>query len=180
MSGAVVITVLEIGCPAEHSTFPDHVTTLPDCAEPDPTLVFGGQRFVHHTAGCRPDDALDEACHQEWEDTQIGEATDGLASVRVGRWAGAAGRSEALTHDAEFALVYVLRGQCELHVADDPLPGGGTRCYVLETDDSFVVPAGTEHHLVQVAACYVVLPTCHRTRVSSVRVDVNSVLLPVF
>ncbi|MGI8628230.1 MAG: cupin domain-containing protein [Geodermatophilaceae bacterium] len=143
--------VVEIGCPAEHETTAEHMITLPT---PDlrPDRVFEGQRFVRHTAA--------DARWQQWRspgfecrDTGIGDATDGLAGVRVVRRAGEAARANGsggaagqaasvvdLIHDGELLFWFVLAGTAMLHThgrPDEPLGKGA----------AVAVPAGVPHRL---------------------------------
>jgi quercetin dioxygenase-like cupin family protein len=75
--------VIEVGLPAEHLTMADHELELPT-ARLAPERWFGGQRF------CRSEGA--HATWGEWRlpgwearETGIGEATGGVAEVRVVR-----------------------------------------------------------------------------------------------
>ncbi|MDQ3469643.1 MAG: cupin, partial [Actinomycetota bacterium] len=68
---------VEIGCPAEHETYPDHDVQLPTAAR-RPDRDFGGQRFVHHVAA-GASWAPWRAVGFECRDTGIGDATKGLA-----------------------------------------------------------------------------------------------------
>ncbi len=67
--------VIEVGMPAEHETWVEHEIDLPT-SEIKPDRDFGGQRFVRHIAN----DASDGE-----RDTDIAEATNGLADVRIVR-----------------------------------------------------------------------------------------------
>lgn len=149
------LEVLEIGCPAQHATMREHAVLLPNGADalPHPRR-YGGQRFVRHVAAASPsgDERAAGAPRIEWEDTDVESATDGVASVRVGRFAGAASDewSSPLTHAADFALVYVLRGACTLEV--DESAWGAARRHALVRDDCFVVPARLRHRLLAPSA----------------------------
>ncbi|HEU4411533.1 MAG TPA: cupin domain-containing protein [Polyangiaceae bacterium] len=129
--------VIEVGCPAEHETFADPATELPTAAR-RPSRDFGGQRFVRHVAA----DASWQPFRLggfECRDTGIAAATGGLAGVRVARRRGEPTR-EALSHDAEFLLHFVLEGALTLRCE-----GEGT--YELGPGDCFVVPPGRRHAL---------------------------------
>jgi len=136
------LEVIELGCPAEHETLADHTMPLPTAhlaADRD----FGGQRFVRH-------DASEAAWHPwrfggfEHRDIGIGEATDGLAGVRVARPAGA-DRTPPSTHDAEFVFGFVLHGSCTLECE-------GHAPVALLDGDTFVIPAGMVHALTSCSA----------------------------
>jgi mannose-6-phosphate isomerase-like protein (cupin superfamily) len=131
------LEVIEIGCPALHETFADHVMTLPT-----PHLLpgrdFGGQRFVRHLAA--------EARWLPWRaqgfemrDTGIDDATNGLAGARVVR---ARDRAEARfeAHGGEFLFFFVLAGNMALDVQ-------GHGAHRMKANDSCVVPAGVDYAL---------------------------------
>jgi len=100
--------VIEIGCPAVHETWVDHDMHLPtDAVKPD--RVFNGQPFVRHIAA--------EAKWQnsngfQYRDTNIFDATNGLANVRVldceTMWI-------ENSHDNGFSFYFVLTGKLELN-----------------------------------------------------------------
>ncbi len=134
------LEVIEIGCPAEHETIADHSITLPTPVV-DPDRDFGGQRFVRHIAA--------EASYQPWRaegwefrDTGIGDATRGLAGVRVVR--PVADSAEAgdrwMAHDTEFAQLVVVRGEVCLAVGDrEPV--------MLADGASVAIPGGVRYRL---------------------------------
>jgi mannose-6-phosphate isomerase-like protein (cupin superfamily) len=128
--------VIEIGGPAEHITMADHSLTLPSRdlpAEHD----FGGQRFVRHIAA--------NARWSPWRiagfeasDTGIGQATSGLAGIRVIRPDGKpADRQQR--HDTEFCFYFVLSGSVSLQIDGAPHP--------LAVDDSVTIPGGMAYTL---------------------------------
>jgi len=130
------LEVVEIGCPAEHDTFADHDIELPT-GRVLPDRDYGGQRFVRDIAA--------EAMWEPWRvagyevrQTEVTEATDGLAGVRTIR-PGAAGSADVarVTHDGEFAFYFVLDGSIDLAVEHrtESLVGG----------DSVAVPSGLDH-----------------------------------
>lgn len=103
------LEVVEVSCPADHDTLADAAMSLPNEAL-DPTRRFDGQRFVFHRAEeagpTREGDVL-------VRDAGIGEATGGLAQVRVLR-APAGARIDAGSADHELRFLYVLDGGLEL------------------------------------------------------------------
>lgn len=127
------LEVIEIGCPAVHDTLVEHDIELPT-GRLDPDRDFGGQRFVRHVAADAP--------RSDWlldglrvRDTGIGAATDGLAGAVVIEVARAPG-SRTLTHDGEFCMYVVLRGEVELSVGDDAARQLGER-------DAVALPPGS-------------------------------------
>ncbi|MBL8664591.1 MAG: cupin domain-containing protein [Candidatus Odyssella sp.] len=136
------LEVIEIGCPAEHMTCVDHAMPLPN-GTPNRARVFGGQQFVHHMAA--------KAEWKPWRlagfaarDIGIGEATDGLAGVKVARVSGTPA-GEAVRHGGEFLFLFVLEGSVTL-AAD----GHGSQR--LDTGDAVTVPRGLAHRLSDCSA----------------------------
>ncbi|HEY3822345.1 MAG TPA: hypothetical protein VGL81_34505 [Polyangiaceae bacterium] len=135
LEAAAGTEVIEVSSPAEHVTHLEHTMELPT-ATARPDRVFGGQRFVRH-----------EAASAEWRagrragfearDTGIGEATGGMAEVRVLR-PRAGTPPEAWRHDGELLLFFMLRGAGTLR-AD------GRDASRLAEGDLRVVPAALEH-----------------------------------
>lgn len=122
------LEVVEITCPALHETLADHEMELPN-GGPDPSRVYGGQHFLHHMAAASPWTASHGAEDQE---TNVGEATGGLAEARVLR----PGTSEAIVappHDGELVFGFVLEGSVLLEHCGD---------YALGPTDAFVIPPG--------------------------------------
>ena len=100
--------VFEIGCPAIHETFADHELPLPN-AEIAPEKIYGGQRFLHHIA----ENAVWETSEIEGfetRNTQIGEATKGLADVRVFR--ALAKTNFSVKHSNEFLFFLFSKAVC--------------------------------------------------------------------
>lgn len=132
MESSAGAEVIEIGTPAEHITIADHAMTLPSDRLLPPEHEFGGQRFVFHQARLTP--------WKPWrlaglscQDTGIGEATKGLAGVRVIRpeGPGAAVISEQ-QHETEFCFYFVLSGQLDFCHDQQRM--------TLKSDDSVTVP----------------------------------------
>jgi quercetin dioxygenase-like cupin family protein len=122
------LEVVEITCPALHETFADHELALPT-ERVDPERLFGGQRFHRHVAA-----------QTEWtpfaggeaQQTAIGEATNGLAEVRIVRPAN--GRAIAFPpREGELVFGFVLEGSAILEF-------GGR--HDLALPDAFVIPPG--------------------------------------
>ena len=123
------IEVIEIGVPAEHVTTIDHELELPNGTDPDRT--WAGQRFIHHRAEGAAWGALRPGF--EARDTGIGDATGGVADVRVVRRG--AGTPEPAAHDADILFGFVMEGEATLE-AD------GQDAVRLTEGDAFAVPPG--------------------------------------
>lgn len=134
------LEVVEIGTPAEHETWRDHDAALPSEVL-RPARDFCGQRFVRHVAA----EAVWQRSERgfEYRDCGIGEATSGLASVRVLRGIAPA---LPLEHAGEFLFLYVLAGGVTLRSEAHGVE-------TLASDDSCVVPAGTLFTLDADADC---------------------------
>ncbi|MEQ9815581.1 MAG: cupin domain-containing protein [Azospirillaceae bacterium] len=136
------LEVIEIGCPADHITCVDHDLELPNHTV-NPDRLFSGQRFVRH-----------EVAKAEWRpwrlggfearDLGIGDATSGLAGVKVARVAGTVDEAPH-RHDAEFLFHFVLEGgvtvACE-----------GRQPEALKAGDSIAIPAHTAFSLAAASA----------------------------
>lgn len=140
--------VVEIGCPAEHDTYGDPGTALPTGRSlPDRPFGPAGHRFVFHEASRATWVPWHVDARFEQRDTGIGEATDGLAGVRVVRppaaaqaraMDGAAGGStgpSSARHGGEFAFAFILRGTVGLEVDGD--------AYRLGEGDAVTIPSAT-------------------------------------
>jgi mannose-6-phosphate isomerase-like protein (cupin superfamily) len=130
------LEVIEIASPAEHETHRDHDLELPT-ANPNAHRTFAGQRFVRHIAAeanwRHGEDGVD------YRDTGIGEATGGLAGVRVLRITPE--RSSApRARSGEFLLLAILEGRVQLQSRAQGV-------HTLEPDDACCVPAGADYVL---------------------------------
>ena len=132
------LEVIEIGCPAEHTTHVDHDLTLPT-AITDPTRDFGGQHFVRHQAATA-DWAPWRLNGFEARDTGIGAATGGVAGVRIARRTHAAPTSH-YQHDADFLFLFVLCGTFTLRTVGQP-------DQELVAEDCITIPAGMAHGFI--------------------------------
>jgi quercetin dioxygenase-like cupin family protein len=150
------LEVIEIGCPAEHDTFADHNIVLPTGVV-QPERNFGGQRFVHHIAA--------QATWTPWtfdgfehRDLGIGDATDGLAGVRVVRPTGGAGEVRA-THGSEFVMFFVLEGTmcAQVDGAAHELVAGDS--IVVPAESPFVLQIGPDSELLEVTLPAVIART---------------------
>lgn len=141
MESSAGAEVVEICTPAEHITIADNSMTLPH-GDVQAGREFNGQRFVFHVAA-----------HAPWapwripgfdvQDTGIGDATAGLAGVRVVRPAGPAAATAAArrsqSHVSEFCFYFVLSGSVVM-VLDG-------QSHALGCDDSITVPSGMAYAL---------------------------------
>ena len=132
------LEVVEIGCPAVHETFADHALALPT-PHLLPERRFEGQRFVRHVAASARWIPWQSASF-EARDTGIGEATEGLAGVRVVR--PVAGKPAGLSgsHGGEFMFLFVLQGALRLEIK-------GSGEHRLGPDESCVLPRGLAFRL---------------------------------
>ncbi|MEM9561810.1 MAG: cupin [Actinomycetota bacterium] len=140
--------VIEVGCPAEHRTSLDHDLELPN-GQAAPGGSYGGQGFVHHVAAEAPW-VVERGC--EYQDTGLGEASNGLVSVR--RWRGNPLRLD-LDHDDDLRLLVVTDGAATL-----TRPDGSTTD--LLDGSSATVPPGESHHLEATDRSTVVLDVTTR------------------
>jgi quercetin dioxygenase-like cupin family protein len=131
------LEVIEIGCPALHETIADWSLPLPNDAD-SAARVWSGQRFVRHVAE-------GSAYHPwrldgwEYRDTGIGEATGGLAGVRVARPSG--GSNAPVSHDTEFAMLVVLSGEVTFV--------SGSEQSRLTEGSSVAIPGGHDYQLLE-------------------------------
>jgi mannose-6-phosphate isomerase-like protein (cupin superfamily) len=133
------LEVVEIGCPAVHETFADHILRLPTGRDL-PERSFGGQRFVRHVAAGAPWVPWRIAGF-EARDTAIGAATDGLAGTRAVRARpGAAPGAAAPPHAGELMFLFILAGALELE-------GAALGRHRLGADDCCVIPAGAAYSI---------------------------------
>ena len=127
------LEVIEISSPAIHETWADHELTLPTSGVlPDRT--FSGQKFVRHQAN----NAQWKATNidgLEARETGIGDATNGLAGVRVLRTTKSIS-ANVEKNSGDFLFWFVLQGKLDLD---------GN--YQLHDGDSCVVPSGNEFKL---------------------------------
>ena len=131
------LEVIEIGVPADHVTTIDHDMTLPT-ALLNPARVFGGQTFVRS-----------ERQHATWapwrlagfegRETGIGDATGGVASVRVARATGTAS-AQVTSHSSDILFTFVLAGSVTLR-------GEHQGAHALHAGDAYVVPPGLKTSL---------------------------------
>lgn len=136
--------VVEIGCPAEHETCVDHEMMLPT-SELNPGRVFGGQRFVFHKAAeteWRPW----QVEGIEYQDTGIGEATNGIASLIVMRAKNAVDEI-SLKHADDLRFLFVLEGTAHF---DD----GGSGQWDLRAGDSCAIPSSSSCRLSAISSAF--------------------------
>lgn len=127
------LEVIEVASPAEHPTFVEHELTLPT-ASVDRQRDFGGQRFCFD----RAEAAAWHPLGDRWEhrDCGIGEATNGVGSVRVLRPVDRQGTVRE-AHNGTLCLLFLLAGACTLDVDTT------SAAHQLADADAVAVPAGS-------------------------------------
>jgi quercetin dioxygenase-like cupin family protein len=142
LESSLGLEVIEIGTPALHDTIADWSLELPN-GRGDASRNWSGQRFVRHVAA--------EASYQPWRipgweyrDTGVGDATGGLAGVRVARVTTGSG-APPVVHATEFAMLVVLRGEVTFATGEDP----GER---LRESSSVAIPGGIAYRLLDATA----------------------------
>jgi quercetin dioxygenase-like cupin family protein len=128
--------IIEIGAPAVHATFGDHVLELPNRSNPE--RVFGGQRFLHHKAA---DTRWTPFGGGKAQETPLAEATGGLADARTIRVAD--GDIHFAPHSGELAFGFVLHGEAMLEHGD---------AAALHAGDAFVIPPDQPWRLANASA----------------------------
>lgn len=152
------LQVIEVGTPAEHITTMDHEMELPT-EDRRHDRRFGGQRFCISRA--------DEAVWTPGRlsgflarETGIGEATGGVASVRVARPARSLS-GEWATHTADILFAFVRSGSMLLRAKGQP-------DHALAEGDAFVIPPGLKTRLDECSEDFelleVALPADFETR----------------
>lgn len=179
------LEVLEVSAPAEHATLADHDHMLPDGVAAIAPLVLGGQHFVRHDV--RHDESQRDAWTRDtpphgeelepsafaWLETPVGDATTGLARVRIGRAASSDdssarsviyeqsdGKDVKREEEAAMVVVYVVAGVATMEVdeAEDfkeelsGAPSGGLRTLALAEGDCVSLPAGLRFCLTPASA----------------------------
>jgi quercetin dioxygenase-like cupin family protein len=139
------LEVIEVGCPALHETIADWGMPLPNGVG-DPARRWDDQAFVHHVAEGAP---YAPWVVDGWErrDTGIGDATAGLAGVRVARPVGgsAAPATHTVPADHELAFLVAMRGSVTF-TADGATP------VELVDGSSVAVPPATTYTLADASS----------------------------
>ena len=138
--------VIELTSPADHATWADRSVRLPS-REPRPERTYGGQRFVRSQPVPWRTETERES---DWRwpgyrarDTGIGEATEGLAGVRVVRTRDTLVSGKHLAarvHRGELLFWFVLAGRLTVE-----LDG---HAHTLREGAACVVPPGMPHAVV--------------------------------
>jgi quercetin dioxygenase-like cupin family protein len=123
------LEVIEIGCPAEHETFREHLLQLPTAVH-RPQRLFGGQRFCLHSGATAPWTSIAQSPF-EAQTSAIKGATNGLAQVRILRTPAAelSASDHVEKHRGDFLFMAVLEGDTALKVealGDHQLAAGDT------------------------------------------------------
>jgi quercetin dioxygenase-like cupin family protein len=143
--------VIEIGMPAVHETWVEHLLALPT-SNVRPHRTFGGQEFVRHIAAAA-DWNSSTTDDFEFRDTEIMAATGGLADVRV-----IGAKSDSRISLGEYAkygirFVFVLNGTVALEDggADDvEINAGNGLALKASRDYTARVETGTEFLLTAI------------------------------
>ncbi len=101
------LEVLEIGYPAEHFTHADPLTQLPSVAI-NPARTWSGQSFIRHTASQATWTPFGEQALIT--DTQIHQATQGLADVCIIKSESAASWPSTFVAEKQLTFLFVLQG----------------------------------------------------------------------
>jgi quercetin dioxygenase-like cupin family protein len=144
------LEVVEISVPALHETFADHELQLPNGENPQ--RQFAGQRFLRHVAADTPWTAFNGG---EAQETQLSDATGGLAEARIVR----PGRTPEISlapHDGELIFGFVLDGSAKL--GDDAVGPA----------DAFVFPPGQPWSLSELS------PDLRLLHVTTARLDAGA------
>ena len=136
MESSAGAEVVEICAPAQHITIADRSMALPN-ADLQPGRDFEGQQFVFHVAANGTWNPW-RVPGYEVRDTGIGQATAGLAGVRVVRPV-TEGATAHQAHASEFCFYFVLSGTVSLSAQG--------QTYRLASDDSITLPDGLPYTL---------------------------------
>lgn len=132
------LEVIEIGVPAAHLTTIDHDMELPTKVY-RPEREFQGQLFCHHKvkgASWKPWRIEGFECR----DTEINNATKGIASVKVARILKTDAKTQLISHDTDILFTFVMKGKMKL-IAD----GQGSQ--LLHKGDAYVIPPHLKHRV---------------------------------
>lgn len=135
--------VIELACPALHDTYADHDLELPN-EELRPERSFDGQRFTFHQAA-RATWTPWHLAGFEARDTGIGDATGGVAQVRVARVTEPDAVRAPADHDGELWFAFVLHGAMTVDVA-------GHEACSLEAGDAIAIPPNTAYAIAAASA----------------------------
>ena len=145
--------VIEVSSPAVHETWVEHEMTLPN----DDVVtgkLYGGQAFL-----------LEKAQSAKWLETDRGielrdmgieTATNGLASVRLVRYA--SGKTYCVTRSERSQILFALNGDCVLESPDVALAE-------LKPGASVMIPPGSEatfHSLTPIELLHISIRTADR------------------
>ena len=125
------LEVIEIGVPAAHMTTIDHDMVLPT-KDYRPDREFQGQRFCHH----KKEEAEWlpwNADGFEYRETGIAEATKGIESVQVARFAKSGSAPQPTIHNADILFTFVKQGKLTLEADNQETQN-------LNKGDAFVIP----------------------------------------
>ena len=133
------LEVLEIGYPAEHFTHADPLTQLPSAAI-NPARTWSGQSFIRHTASQATWRPFGE--HALITDTQIHQATHGLADVCIIRSESAASWPSTFIDEKQLTFLFVLQGSATVITNENG-------SHSLNSGSSIVIPCGSSYSVTQ-------------------------------
>jgi len=153
------LEVIEVGCPAEHMTYLDHDMALPTTNH-RPERMFEGQRYTLYRAQNAKWEPVEPSLtnafpsNVHWQDAKssdlgIAQATNQIVSARVLRSSDAqstkAPDEQLVTHDADLAFWFVLKGRLRLSTTNGQSPEVPAGVAELSTGCSLVVPKGMRY-----------------------------------
>lgn len=128
---------IEIASPAIHPTFLDHQMKLPNGDQPKDRL-YHQQSFLKYLSN----NNQSETSWKPWripsfecQDTGIGQATNGLASVQIVRYIEMNQLMNQWKHQAEFVFIFILNGQLTLKIDEEQIH------QLLKEEDALVLPS---------------------------------------
>ena len=133
------LEVLEIGYPAEHFTHADPLTQLPSVAI-NAGRTWSGQSFIRHTASQATWRPFGE--HALITDTQIHQATHGLADVCIIRSESAASWPSTFIDEKQLTFLFVLQGSATVITNKNG-------SHSLNSGSSIVIPCGSSYSVTQ-------------------------------
>ena len=133
------LEVLEIGYPAEHFTHADPLTQLPSVAI-NAGRTWSGQSFIRHTASQATWRPFGE--HALITDTQIHQATHGLADVCIIRSESAASWPSTFIDEKQLTFLFVLQGSATVITNENG-------SHSLNSGSSIVIPCGSSYSVTQ-------------------------------
>jgi quercetin dioxygenase-like cupin family protein len=133
------LEVLEIGYPAEHFTHADPLTQLPTSSV-NPLRTWSGQSFIRHTSSQATWAPFGEQA--QITDTNIHQATQGLADVRIIKSESAASWPHTFVAEKQLTFLFVLQGSATVITNENG-------SHALNPGSSIVIPCGDSYTVKQ-------------------------------